>query len=294
MLKKRSRPVSSSSSAAKQSLMSDQYSLSSPKPLFPSPRVFVGFSPKGFADGADAIAMSPTSILETTKPFSPFFADRSPRKPALEPPHPVGLGIAEALKEPSRPESRMVLLGSQLKIQVPSSAPAAGAADCPQSPIEFGIKNKSSQLALHSPAAARRPPLGSSAVLVSGSLSATEMEMSEDYTCVIAHGPNPKTTHIFDNCIIESCCVGGGGKGFVPAAAPAKEKGFVSARYHWEDFLTSCHACKKSLGQGKDIFMYRLVLRVVNLLTSICTDEFDIESKKNVGCVVSDTYHHPI
>ncbi|KAK4717481.1 hypothetical protein R3W88_015819 [Solanum pinnatisectum] len=33
-----------------------------------------------------------------------------------------------------------------------------------------------------------------------------EMESSEDYTCVITHGPNPKTTHIFDNCIIESCC----------------------------------------------------------------------------------------
>ncbi|XP_015078165.1 uncharacterized protein LOC107021969 [Solanum pennellii] len=33
-----------------------------------------------------------------------------------------------------------------------------------------------------------------------------EMESSEDYTCVITHGPNPKTTHIFDNCIIERCC----------------------------------------------------------------------------------------
>ncbi|XP_055831233.1 uncharacterized protein LOC129900308 [Solanum dulcamara] len=33
-----------------------------------------------------------------------------------------------------------------------------------------------------------------------------EMESSEDYTCVMIHGPNPKTTHIFDNCIIESCC----------------------------------------------------------------------------------------
>ncbi|XP_006355797.1 uncharacterized protein [Solanum tuberosum] len=33
-----------------------------------------------------------------------------------------------------------------------------------------------------------------------------EMESSEDYTCVITHGPNPKTTHIFDNCIIESSC----------------------------------------------------------------------------------------
>ncbi|XP_016577279.2 FCS-Like Zinc finger 10-like [Capsicum annuum] len=33
-----------------------------------------------------------------------------------------------------------------------------------------------------------------------------EMESSEDYTCVISHGPNPRTTHIFDNCIVERCC----------------------------------------------------------------------------------------
>ncbi|MCD7463487.1 hypothetical protein HAX54_050725 [Datura stramonium] len=33
-----------------------------------------------------------------------------------------------------------------------------------------------------------------------------EMESSEDYTCVINHGPNPRTTHIFDNCIVESYC----------------------------------------------------------------------------------------
>ncbi|KAJ6792142.1 protein MARD1 [Iris pallida] len=258
MLKKRTKPVSSG--GTKQSLMSEKYSLSSPKPpnstIFPSPRIFVGvgFSPKGFADGsADTFfAMSPTSILETTKPFSPFFADNKSQTK-----NPVGLGIADALKEPSRPESRMVLFGSQLKIQVPSlGAPVEPL----QSPIEFGIKNKSSQLALHSPAAsaARRSTVGPPAAgLVSGSLSATEMEMSEDYTCVIAHGPNPKTTHIFDNCIIESCCCCCG-KGFVPAAATRKEeKGSVPAGYPSDDFLTSCDACKKSLDQGKDIFLYR-------------------------------------
>ncbi|KAJ6806577.1 protein MARD1 [Iris pallida] len=97
------RPVSSNC-ATKQSLMFDQFSLSSPKPPFPSSRIFVCFSPKGFTDGTDTIAMSSTSILETIKPFSPFFADRSLRKPVLEPPQPVGLGIAEGLKaEPTRP-----------------------------------------------------------------------------------------------------------------------------------------------------------------------------------------------
>ncbi|KAJ6791617.1 protein MARD1 [Iris pallida] len=54
--------------------------------------------------------MSSTSILETTKPFSPFFADRSLRKPALEPPQPVGLGIAEGLMaEPTWPARTMAV-----------------------------------------------------------------------------------------------------------------------------------------------------------------------------------------
>ncbi|CAI0459696.1 unnamed protein product [Linum tenue] len=33
-----------------------------------------------------------------------------------------------------------------------------------------------------------------------------EMELSEDYTCVISHGPIPKTTHIFDDCIVDAYC----------------------------------------------------------------------------------------
>ena len=37
-------------------------------------------------------------------------------------------------------------------------------------------------------------------------LSTSEMELSEDYTCVITHKPILRTTHIFYNCIVESCC----------------------------------------------------------------------------------------
>ncbi|KAK3137354.1 hypothetical protein QOZ80_5BG0451220 [Eleusine coracana subsp. coracana] len=40
-----------------------------------------------------------------------------------------------------------------------------------------------------------------------GSVSATEVEQSEDYTCIIAHGPNPKTTRIFGDCILEPVTV---------------------------------------------------------------------------------------
>ncbi|XP_042505675.1 FCS-Like Zinc finger 8-like [Macadamia integrifolia] len=83
-------------------------------------------------------------------------------------------------------------------------------------------------------------------------LSASEMELSENYTCVISHGPNPKTTHIFDNCIVESCC------GVVRFSASRKENFFSAcSRFPSENFLSFCYACKKNLGQGKDISMIK-------------------------------------
>ncbi|MCL7041086.1 hypothetical protein MKW94_011833 [Papaver nudicaule] len=36
-----------------------------------------------------------------------------------------------------------------------------------------------------------------------GDILASEIELSEDYTCVTSHGPNPKTTHIFCDCFLE-------------------------------------------------------------------------------------------
>lgn len=36
-----------------------------------------------------------------------------------------------------------------------------------------------------------------------GSLSATDIEDSEDYTCIISYGPNSKTTHIFGDRVLE-------------------------------------------------------------------------------------------
>lgn len=42
-----------------------------------------------------------------------------------------------------------------------------------------------------------------SSQVYSRSLSAREMALSEDYTCIISHGPNPKTTHIFGDCILD-------------------------------------------------------------------------------------------
>lgn len=86
-------------------------------------------------------------------------------------------------------------------------------------------------------------------------LSGSEIELSEDYTCVISHGPNPKTTHIYGDCILEghsyelnSIC-----KGEVKEIEAVQSS---TARYPPVDFLSICHTCSKKL-EGKDIYIYR-------------------------------------
>ncbi|RRT78477.1 hypothetical protein B296_00009988 [Ensete ventricosum] len=238
MLRKRSRATD-----GKQVLVPD----AKPRPssLFP-----LCFSSHGSSDSE--AAMSPTSILETKNLSSTgnhYFSDRQPKKPPFDAvtttttatSSAIGLGIIDALNgEKSvtispKAQSRMLLLGSHLKIQIPSLCP--GSMSPVGSPIEFGLKNRDSQLALLSPAPASSPRV------FTGSIPMSEMELSEDYTCVISHGPNPRTTHIFDNCVVERCGDG----------SSAADRG----GYLLDDFLSYCHACKKNLGQGKDTFMYR-------------------------------------
>lgn len=91
------------------------------------------------------------------------------------------------------------------------------------------------------------------------SLTPSEIELSEDYTCVISHGPNPKTTHIFGDCVLE-CHPNGIDSG---NKRESSETGFacleipLPSPYQSNDFLTYCYFCKKRLEDGKDIYMYR-------------------------------------
>ncbi|XVF38255.1 hypothetical protein REPUB_Repub20aG0084500 [Reevesia pubescens] len=232
------------------------------------PRLFTGFTLKAVSDNTDAV-MSPTSILDS-KPFSafknPFWSESSiPKTPEPETRHKldskgIGLGIVDALKDDAFDSnlSKPVLFGSQLKIQIPSLPPVFSPAESPRTPPEFGIKTRNSQLSSFSSGLSPSPVRKSidtlnSPVVFNGSLSATEMVFSEDYTCVISHGPNPRTTHIFDNCIVENCC------GVVGFSSSKRENGFLGDRssYQSESFLSFCYTCKKNLGQGKDIYLYR-------------------------------------
>ncbi|XVF28820.1 hypothetical protein REPUB_Repub15cG0065200 [Reevesia pubescens] len=232
------------------------------------PRLFTGFSLKAFSDNTEAV-MSPTSILDS-KPSSAFknsfwSESSTPKTPEPETRHKldskgIGLGIVDALKDDYCDSnlSKPVLFGSQLRIQIPSVPPVFSPAESPGTPPEFGIKTRNSQLNSFSSGLSPSPVKKSIETLNSprvftGSLSATEMELSEDYTCVISHGPNPRTTHIFDNCIVESCC------GVVGFSSSKRENGFLGDRssYQSENFLSFCYTCKKNLGLGKDIYMYR-------------------------------------
>ncbi|CAK7327075.1 unnamed protein product [Dovyalis caffra] len=284
---KRSRAATS-----KQALMSQHSSIPSPTDEFRKPTSFpkllTGFTFKNFSETTEAV-MSPTSILDS-KPFSglknPFWHDPnpSPKTPGPATKHHwdkldsrgIGLGIIDALDDEktdsnfSKPESKMVLFGSQLKIQIPSLPPSflSPTDQSPKSPSNFGIKTRNSQLGSFSsglsPSLIKKSVFGSSNSgidtlnsprVFTGCLSASEMELSEDYTCVITHGPIPKTTHIFDNCIVESCC------GIVGFSTSLREdnNGFLGdeSSHPSDSFLSFCSACKKNLEQGKDIYMYR-------------------------------------
>ncbi|KAI3460889.1 hypothetical protein Pfo_017552 [Paulownia fortunei] len=270
MLRNRSRAVTS-----KQALMADQTSLLSPtkNPTTPissflgSPRFFNGLLTKNLSD-AETTVMSPTSILDTKNSSSfvnPFGYDRNLSKPPTpspeinnscnkSEPEAIGLALIDSLTEEksdgnfSKPINRMVLFGSKLKVQIPAINPSSlSPVESPNSPADFGIKTRNSQFLSPFP--------DTPAKNFTRQLSLKEMELSEDYTCVITHGPNPKTTHIFDNCIVESCC----GEDINISDHKKMECGFETnvSTSTSVNFLSFCHTCKDSLDQGKDIYIYR-------------------------------------
>ncbi|CAK7346561.1 unnamed protein product [Dovyalis caffra] len=212
--------------------------------------------------------MSPTSILDTTKPYFPLkipfsYDINQPKSPKVfsENQHSwdksdsKGIGLAlinddapscgKPIKENdnncSKPSNRMVLFGTKLRVQIP---PAPNSILSPvesrESPGDFGIKTpRSSQLSasgsVNSGFQSKDSPQ-----LFTRCISMSEMELSEEYTCVITHGPNPKTTHIFDNCIVENYCS-------LSDMSKSEPK----------SFLSFCYTCKKNLEQKNDIYIYR-------------------------------------
>lgn len=101
--------------------------------------------------------------------------------------------------------------------------------------------------------------VGSNASLV-GSISASDIELSEDYTCVRTRGPNAKVTHIFCDCILEchnselpNFCKNANEETVLPEVTDNSE---VLTSFPSSEFLRFCDSCKKKL-DGEDIYMYR-------------------------------------
>ncbi|CAA0810601.1 Protein of unknown function (DUF581 [Striga hermonthica] len=93
-----------------------------------------------------------------------------------------------------------------------------------------------------------------------GSFKVSEIELSEDYTCVRTHGSNPKVTHIFGDRVLE--CQNGevtvfkekfGDGHKIPEAFGLSD---FHASYPSSSFLKFCYLCNKPL-DGEDIYMYR-------------------------------------
>ncbi|XP_024967783.1 protein MARD1-like [Cynara cardunculus var. scolymus] len=216
-----------------------------------SPRFFNGFfMPKPLSD---AESSSPTSILDTKQLFStfgsnPFGFKQNPEKPTkisqkiknpfaekFESESENGIALALVQENPNhgicKPNAinRKVLFGSNLKIQIPLN----GSSD---DPCDFGIKTRGGfRIPGH--------PTSSGSGSSMGGLSLSEMELSEEYTRVICHGSNPKTTHIYDNCVVERCC--------------DVVESDLELKPPLKRFLSFCYTCKKNLEDDSDIFMYR-------------------------------------
>ncbi|WVZ64426.1 hypothetical protein U9M48_013936 [Paspalum notatum var. saurae] len=122
-----------------------------------------------------------------------------------------------------------VVFRSQFGIKVPSSR----AVDLVSSPIEFGAKNMGAQLAVPSPATARRflPEVVSSppTLVFTLCVAVPPGKCPCSRNCIISRSPKPRTTHIFDDCIVESC-----GDVLMDNTATVAN-----------GLLRSCHACNK-------------------------------------------------
>ncbi|KAI3668148.1 hypothetical protein L6452_43225 [Arctium lappa] len=242
--------------------MSDHQPTTRPVSSFlPSPTFFNGFffssSTKTLTDSQN----SPTSILDPHNNFNktrikPTKIFHEIKKPSEKFDH-EGIALAlieehqqpdEIVHKPNTITRKKVLFGSDLKIQIPSSG-LSSSTGSPESPGDYGIKTRNSMLFSSSSGAPTPNGIGfGSPRVFTGSLSLSEMELSEDYTRVISRGPNPKTTHIYDNCVVESCCG-------VIGSPEFKKPGPKSSPC--ESFLSLCGTCNKNLEEGSDIFMYR-------------------------------------
>lgn len=193
---------------------SDLKPITSSAPLFSIPRFFIA------KDSDGAAGRSPTSPLDFTL-FGGLFSPRSPAPSSPRFAHrtrwacdKVGLSLlSSSVGEEGHEEGLFnIVLAPQInkpRLFGPSCVKSnslpknyAPASDTDPLPCDSvtGVEEEHDS----SPRRSSSSPMDIiSSQAYSRSLSAREMALSEDYTCIISHGPNPKTTHIFGDCILD-------------------------------------------------------------------------------------------
>ncbi|XP_072995659.1 FCS-Like Zinc finger 10-like isoform X2 [Typha latifolia] len=307
-------------------LNSSSESLAQKSGLFRFPALLVRLSTKGLLD-SDSV-WSPTSPLDY-KFFSNIGSSsvRSPRSPGPggQPKSwdasRVGLGLVDTLNEEGMAShNKKVLLGSELKTNIPGSKPqfdvipgnssvvtpeflSEANNTCLQAPVRSCSQLGQQQMELDSDKVEMQikncddVPKSSVAMLVPNyisdglisPLSMSSIPQSEDYTCIISHGPNPRTTHIFGDLILEthisrSLTVGSGkyweGKeGFPRVVKSSEDLPF----YPCNDLFSFCCSCRKKLKEGKDIYIY---LGEKAFCSSECRENFIAEEAEEEECMI--------
>ncbi|KAJ3694149.1 hypothetical protein LUZ60_009629 [Juncus effusus] len=231
--------------------------------FFPIPRLFIGLSTKGLTDLDPT--RSPTSPLDFKSPKSTKCFDYGKNS--------AGLGLVNHLTDDDKK-----VLGSPLRLTSTKSLPKdygylckfdpkmaikpskkseldrlaseefgkmrSCSADLSKSGLNLNLNFKSGlYLGINNGSGLNDDSLCKSLPI---SIISSEIEQSEDYTCIISYGPNAKTTHIFGDCILES---------HVIKSHDGNNANKVKTEIE-TDFLSFCFACKKKL-EGKDIYIYR-------------------------------------
>ncbi|KAK8937231.1 hypothetical protein KSP39_PZI011994 [Platanthera zijinensis] len=241
MLRKRNRTAQDHS---KGRLMRDLYTNSSTdsatdqkartSSLFSVPGLLVSFKGSSEPDST----RSPTSPLDY-RIFSNLANSfiRPPRSPGRSwDCSRVGLGLVDSLGDdnvPGHSQTKNILLGSQLRL------------------IDITSSKKILNLA------GDEQLLETQNQVFDGFMDC--LSASEDYTCITSHGPNPKTTHLFGDRILESRMIQpqtfgkkqGAGSHWIIKGSPN------SSPFPSNDFLSYCDLCSKKLEEDRDIYMCR-------------------------------------
>ncbi|XP_062203842.1 FCS-Like Zinc finger 11 [Phragmites australis] len=204
--------------------------------FFRVPDVLVKLSTKCLIE-LDAVR-SPTSPLDLK--FFTGLGAKSPRSFSLDASQNqkillgdrVGLGLVDSLSDenPTPMGSRKVLLGSEMRIT--DNLPRKNSSTAPVQAEEVVQKDDNM-----------------SDGMKGSIMSLDDIVNSEDYTCVVSRGPNPRTTHIFGDRVFEFQ---------VEQLMPNESKGAESMSPHVkEGTMSFCCFCSEKLKEGKDIYIYQ-------------------------------------